>query len=436
MADALCGPSNALQSFQKHTSVDRTLQQDRLTSRASSSQGFRSGPGPNAGILDPEFEAFQAGIPSAPLQPDFQHFSPQYSHTPAGPGFAPHPATSGWASDFQRLHISSPPPAFTQRPAQAASPHQASAAWHQDFLRSQNGAATFQGRQTPIQPLYGGVQGYGLQNNFPMYGGGIAEQPVLSIAQGKQRQHEVAEHFDEAAFERAFDAARAEMLEEETLAGQEAQADRFNHEEMETLRHATNHLAAQDNSETARQLKEASIAQYRAELDNLRPMPPEHFEQLSHEAQQEQQHEQEQAKSRNDDELAATAGQLLESVSSNTSKKFQESQFLQLMRRLRDREVRVEGDKMVEVSPTHSPPSHSVLSSAPTPAPLSTAPVTAPPMAEQTDSRSRHLHMPPEPEFISCKVFGCNNAAPVFKAGWGGGHNDDDDDDYGLHLCG
>jgi hypothetical protein len=38
MADALCGPSNALQSFQKHTTVDRTLQQDRLVGRHSSSQ--------------------------------------------------------------------------------------------------------------------------------------------------------------------------------------------------------------------------------------------------------------------------------------------------------------------------------------------------------------------------------------------------------------
>ena len=33
MADALCGPSNALQTFQKQTSVDRTLQQDRLAAR-------------------------------------------------------------------------------------------------------------------------------------------------------------------------------------------------------------------------------------------------------------------------------------------------------------------------------------------------------------------------------------------------------------------
>lgn len=35
MADSLCGPSNPLQSLQKQTSVDRTLQQDRLIPRPS-----------------------------------------------------------------------------------------------------------------------------------------------------------------------------------------------------------------------------------------------------------------------------------------------------------------------------------------------------------------------------------------------------------------
>jgi uncharacterized protein YjgD (DUF1641 family) len=51
-----------------------------------------------------------------------------------------------------------------------------------------------------------------------------------------------------------------------------------------------------------------------------------------------------------DEELAKTAGQLLESVSDNTSKKFQESSFFALMRQLRDHEVRVEGDSFTEVS--------------------------------------------------------------------------------------
>jgi hypothetical protein len=31
MADALCGPSNPLQSFQKHAYADRTLLQDRIS---------------------------------------------------------------------------------------------------------------------------------------------------------------------------------------------------------------------------------------------------------------------------------------------------------------------------------------------------------------------------------------------------------------------
>lgn len=43
-------------------------------------------------------------------------------------------------------------------------------------------------------------------------------------------------------------------------------------------------------------------------------------------------------------DLARTAGQLLHSVSHETSKKFQESQFMALMRKIRDREVEVRDD--------------------------------------------------------------------------------------------
>ena len=50
------------------------------------------------------------------------------------------------------------------------------------------------------------------------------------------------------------------------------------------------------------------------------------------------------------EELARTAGQLLENVKGDQSQKFQESNFLSLMRQLRDKEVRVEGDKLVNVS--------------------------------------------------------------------------------------
>jgi len=56
-----------------------------------------------------------------------------------------------------------------------------------------------------------------------------------------------------------------------------------------------------------------------------------------------------------DDEMAETAARLLERVADNTSEKFQNSQFLGLMRRLRDREVRVEEDKIVEVDQIPQP---------------------------------------------------------------------------------
>ena len=63
----------------------------------------------------------------------------------------------------------------------------------------------------------------------------------------------------------------------------------------------------------------------------------------------EEEQKQEQPPKNDDDEMAATAGRLLERVADNTSEKFQNSQFLGLMRRLRDREVRVQEDKIVEV---------------------------------------------------------------------------------------
>jgi len=49
------------------------------------------------------------------------------------------------------------------------------------------------------------------------------------------------------------------------------------------------------------------------------------------------------------DDLSRTAGNLLTSLQDNQSQKFRESNFLALMRRLRDREVKVEGDDLVEV---------------------------------------------------------------------------------------
>lgn len=50
------------------------------------------------------------------------------------------------------------------------------------------------------------------------------------------------------------------------------------------------------------------------------------------------------------DQLARTAGELLDNVKNDSNPKFQKSSFLSLMRQLRDREVHVEGDRIVNVS--------------------------------------------------------------------------------------
>ena len=98
---------------------------------------------------------------------------------------------------------------------------------------------------------------------------------------------------------------------------------------------------------------------------------------LERDQQPEQQKEQQHQPRNDENELAETAGQLLERVADNTSEKFKNSQFLELMRRLRDREVRVEGDKMVEVSAQSSvSPLPSTSQSAST-APAQAGPVPA-----------------------------------------------------------
>jgi hypothetical protein len=57
---------------------------------------------------------------------------------------------------------------------------------------------------------------------------------------------------------------------------------------------------------------------------------------------------------RDADELARTAGQLLSSVQHDTSTKFQESQFLALLRKIRDREVEVREEEFKPTTPAGS----------------------------------------------------------------------------------
>lgn len=81
---------------------------------------------------------------------------------------------------------------------------------------------------------------------------------------------------------------------------------------------------------------------------------PDHEHILQRPEQREEEQKDQQLPPNPDDEMAQTAARLLERVADNTSEKFQNSQFLGLMRRLRDREVRVQEDKIVEVDQPQS----------------------------------------------------------------------------------
>lgn len=144
------------------------------------------------------------------------------------------------------------------------------------------------------------------------------------IAQQKQPESQAEDIYDEAAFERAFDAAREEMQQsEESAYRKETHLDAGIHDVMD--------------QESQERLVSSRIGSDRI-LD-------------------EAQMKGEEDKEADDaEELARTAGQLLENVKGDQSQKFQQSNFLSLMRQLRDREVRVEGDQLVDVSIPSSTP--------------------------------------------------------------------------------
>ena len=233
----------------------------------------------------------------------------------------------------------------------------------------------------------------------------LAPINMPSNVQAKGKEPAV-EQFDEAAFERAFDQARNDMIidaggestatsfesamedqhqssaEQQTL-GMDDEAKRMASEDYQAqLRllklqmarsqgqvasHEQQGLEAEEMQAVSSSVERDLATTERTGLDlgddafvGLPSMQDPH--QIRQAAEEEQAESQEQAKE-NDDALAATAHELLEKVHHNQTDKFRNSQFLALMRKLRDREVKVEGDKMVETNSVRSTPPHLQLPS-------------------------------------------------------------------------
>jgi len=151
------------------------------------------------------------------------------------------------------------------------------------------------------------------------------QDSILSpIAQQKQPERQAEHVYDEAAFERAFNAAGLSL--EQTQHRQDPRDTQLDQD----LYRSKDALKDLGGLETENWLDHGRIGADRI-LD---------------EAQERRSQDRETGDA---DDLARTAGQLLENVKGDQSRKFQESNFLSLMRQLRDKEVRVEGDKLVDV---------------------------------------------------------------------------------------
>ncbi|KAI9038511.1 peroxin-20 [Aspergillus affinis] len=315
MSDSICGPSNALQNFQKNASVDRTLQQDRLVSRQAHTQGFRS-QAPSQGVLDPEFAAFESNS-AGPSFSNLQHVPGPFS-THAPHHAVSHPADqANWAADFQRLQLSGPSHTFDQRTGPSAVSHQG---WQNEFMNQQQQGPQIQQQQQQQQhPRFAsGFQS--LSPGYHLYGTPM-NMNSFPTAESMATQQPPAETFDETAFEAAFEQASADMMS-------------HNIEESQTNKEELASSTAQSDTPVADEPHEA----IRIGSDTI--------PQTNNDGTQ--------ARVNDADELARTAGHLLESVSHDQSQKFRESNFLALMRRIRDREVHVEGDEFREtLQPLH-----------------------------------------------------------------------------------
>jgi hypothetical protein len=226
------------------------------------------------------------------------------------------PGPSNWASDFQRLNISSPPPHLQQQSFNPQTQQrQDGSGWHQDFARQQ-GQMGERIAQTPVQPgpSYGyspspmSMMGMGMQS--PFSGGFIGQQ-----AENSQQQHQLAEAFDEEAFARAFDEAAQSELEELTQ-----------HQNQSDLELGQDIL-----------INESAERLLASEIPNQAPIGADTIQDPASQD----------PSSQDPDALSRTAAQLLDSVRHDQSEKFQNSQFLELMRQFRDKEATVEGDKIV-----------------------------------------------------------------------------------------
>ena len=286
-----------------------------------------------------------------------------------------------WAADFQRMNMNdtrfapiSPSQFRHEAPLRRSMPN----TWYQENLRQPNPQQTYQRASQQSLDMTAFNNQQHIQPHFFLDGHG---SQLPSVAQQKRPQHNSDDVFDEAAFERAFDAAKleAQHVEKQQGANRRVHSDHLD----ETSRSdealdsfdfdrflqdtAVNYDAALPaGPDSLLEFENLSTGNFQENLENvytathdgdsrdradLSPNSGIGADRILDEAIDENHEHRDEA-----DELARTAGQLLDNLKHEQSQKFRESNFLALMRQLRDKEVSVEGNKIVDVSSSWSSP--------------------------------------------------------------------------------
>lgn len=276
-------------------------------------------------MLDAEFEVFESGNSLDDGLRASEAFSfhgvSNSSHSELA-----QTGTPDWASDFQRLHIVDtharpiPPSQFReQEPLQRGS----QGGWYNEFSRQRQKTSEFS------QDVHKQIPGFSRGHISLTHTNGVFDQLYTPVPPGTpQMQPDQVNKLsiDDDALERAFDAISKELNHPEKYA-----------QEQET-EHGQELSFVDDISGKSVQspVLNGSLLTELIGSDKI-------LDEFPQEGQEKQ--------ARNEaDELARTAGELLDNVKHDPSQKFRESNFLSLMRQLRDREVQVEGDKIVDVS--------------------------------------------------------------------------------------
>ncbi|BFZ63232.1 hypothetical protein YB2330_004352 [Saitoella coloradoensis] len=323
---ASCGPSNPLQTLTKHQQYDTSLQRDRFNPQgpASQRQSFRSTPQIDQ-QLQHETEAFMRGepLPGPELGIGMgmgMGMRGVGARLQGGGGVA----MDGWANDFQRLRVSQPRASVISREASGKGKGVmggGGGGWGAEFLAQRRQTAPPQPTSQTYVPQRTGMSYAGV-------GGQLYHEPTMN-------QQEQVKH--DQALDQAFAEAEKHAFESISVKQDTAEIQKWDQQGLVEMYRDKMDEVLREKGAGADPLE----VYHHTESDMLNTFAPEPELETAAELQTDK-------PVNHNDALAATAGSLLESLKDETDEKFQQSSFMQLMRKLRDGEVHVEGDKMVE----------------------------------------------------------------------------------------